>query len=55
MDNYWIGSEELVIVFNGGTYEVISSEEEDPVFTGSYEKCKEFCDTQVDEYAESLF
>ena len=55
MDNYWIGNEELVIIFQGGTHAVLSSEEEDPIFTGSYEECKDFCEMMVDEYQESLY
>lgn len=55
MDNYWMGSEELVIVFRNGIHVVLSSEEDDPIFTGSYEKCKDFCEMMVDEYMESLY
>lgn len=54
-DNYWLGDEELVISYQRGTHIVISSQEEDPIYRGSYEKCKEFCEEQETAYQESLY
>lgn len=53
--NYWLGSNELVIVFRNGTHHVIEVFENwETVFTGNYEQCIEYCDNRVISYQESI-
>ena len=53
--NYWLGSNELVIVFRDGTHHVIEEFENwETVFTGNYEQCTEYCENRVVTYQESI-
>ena len=53
--NFWLGNEELVIRWGIGTFVVLSSREDYILFTGSYEKCLEFCRNRKEAYEDSLF
>lgn len=53
-DNFWIGGEELVIAYMNGTHSVLSNWEDEPLFTGNYKACLEYCMTRETEYLESI-
>lgn len=54
-NNYWIGGNELIIVFRNGTHMVLEGYEDyEPVFVGSFEKCVKYCDDRWTEYQESI-
>ena len=48
--NFWLGNEELVIRWGIGTFVVLSSREDVILFTGSYEKCLDFCHNREEAY-----
>lgn len=53
--NFWLGDNELVIVLRGGTYCVIEAYENwEKVFTGSFQKCLEYCKRREVSYLESI-
>lgn len=53
--NFWLGSNELVIVFRNGTFHVIEEYEGfETVFTGSYKDCLDYCESRQIDYAESV-
>lgn len=55
LDNFWLGSCELVIVFRDGRHYVLDSDENyNPVFNGHYNECVEYCKNMVIEYEESI-
>ncbi len=53
-NNFWMGGEELTIVYMNGTHAVLSNWEDEPLFTGSYNACREYCLTREVEYLESI-
>lgn len=54
--NYWLGSQELVIVYRGGTHHVLDSYENyESVYSGFFEDCIKYCENMEIEYLESLF
>ena len=48
--NFWLGNEELIIRWGIGTFVVLSSREDGILFTGSYEKCLDFCHNREEAY-----
>jgi hypothetical protein len=53
--NFWLGSNELIIVFRDGTCHVIEQYEDwETVFTGRYEECLKYCKSREIEYKESI-
>ncbi len=55
-DNFWLGSNELVIVERPGFFAVLEAWENcEEVFRGSYAECRAYCKKRLDEYEESLF
>ena len=53
--NFWLGSNEIVIVFCNGTHHVIEAYEDyKTVFTGNFEKCLDYCKNREIEYMESV-
>lgn len=56
LKNYWLGSQELVIVYRGGTHHVLDSYENyESVYSGFYKDCIKYCENMEIEYLESLF
>lgn len=54
-ENYWLGSNQLVIIFNNGTHHVTEEFENwKTVFDGSYEACLEYCKIRQNKYIESI-
>ena len=54
-DNFWIGSNELVIIYKSGRHYVLEAYEDyEPVFDGDYEKCRKYCEMRKVEYIESI-
>ena len=54
-DNFWIGSNELVIIYKSGRHYVLEAYEDyDPVFDGNYEQCRKYCEMRKVEYMESI-
>lgn len=52
-DNFWIGNNELVIVFRNGIHHVLERYEDyEPVFTGRYEKCREYCKSREADFLQ---
>lgn len=53
---FWLGSNQLVIVpSKGGTYRVIEEYENyGTVFSGSFNKCYQYCKNREMEYKESI-
>ena len=51
--NRWIGQDELVIYYDGGTYHVFENDDDTPVFSGSYEKCLEYIEKAEIAYKEA--
>lgn len=55
VENFWLGCNELVIVFRNGIFHVIEKFENfDSVFFGHYEECLDYCKNRVNEYEESI-
>lgn len=53
--NFWLGNNELLIVFRNGTHHVIESYEDyKTIFTGHFEKCLEYCKNREVAYMESV-
>ena len=53
--NYWLGANELQIVFRDGTHRVIEEYENwKTVFTGTYEECVKYCEKRYTEYEEDI-
>lgn len=53
--NFWLGSNELVIVFRNGTHSVIEKFENwKDVFCGCLEECMKYCSNREIEYEESI-
>lgn len=53
--NFWLGNDQLIIVFRNGTHYVIEGYEDwKVVFTGRLEKCLEYCKNRENEYMESI-
>ena len=56
MYNLFMGSNELIIIYRNGTHHVIEKDEDyNEVFTGSYEKCCEYCKNRNIDYLESFY
>ena len=55
-NNFWLGSNELVIVFRNGQHIVweIDNDERKTVFTGHFDKCLEYCKSREVEYMEGI-
>lgn len=54
-DNFWIGSNELVIIYRSGRHYVLEAYEDyEPVFNGNYEQCRQYCEMREVEYRESI-
>lgn len=52
--NFWLGGNELIIVYINGTHHVVEAYEDyNSVFTGDFKKCLEYCKNREIEYAES--
>lgn len=55
-DNFWLGSNQLVIVEGKGTHRVLEAfEDYESVFTGNYKSCLDYCKKRENDYMESLF
>ena len=53
--NFWLGCNELVIIFHNGTHHVIEEFENwKTVFTGCLEDCIKYCNGREIEYEESI-
>ena len=53
--NFWLGCNELIIVFRNGTHHVIEAYENwKKVFTGHIEECIKYCKIREKEYEESV-
>ena len=53
--NFWLGCNELIIVFRNGIHVVLESYEEwDEVFRGTFGQCYLYCENRVIEYEESI-
>lgn len=54
-ENFWLGDNELVVVFRDGNHRVIEKYEDyKVVFTGHFEKCMEYCRNRYISYMESI-
>lgn len=54
-ENFWLGDNELVVVFRGGTFYVVDSYENyNTVFSGHFEDCLEYCKNREIDYLESV-
>ncbi len=55
-DNFWLGENELQIVYRNGTHFVLEMYEDySPVFQGTYGDCRKYCERQILEYEDNLF
>lgn len=53
--NFWLGDNELVIVYSNGTHRVIEAYEDyKTVFNGHFKDCLEYCKKREIEYIESV-
>lgn len=53
--NFWLGSDELVIVFRNGIHHVIEAYEDyNTVFIGHFEKCLEYCKNREIAYMKNV-
>ncbi len=53
--NFWLGSNELVILFHNGTHHVKEKFENwKTVFSGNIEKCLKYCENRENRYMESI-
>lgn len=56
MQNYYVGGNQMVIVYRNGTCHVLEEYENyDSVFTGTFAQCFEYCNKRNIEYEESKF
>lgn len=56
MRSLYLGSNQLVIIFNNGRHYVIEEYEDwNAVFEGTYAECDKYLDHRWVEYVESLF
>jgi len=54
-NNFWLGDNELVIVYREGTHHVLESYGNySTVFSGAYDKCVEYCKNREISYLESI-
>jgi len=55
IDNYWLGNNELCIVYRDGTHYVLERDENyKPVFQGHYGECVDYCERRWIDYQESI-
>lgn len=54
-NNFWLGANELCIVYRNGKYHVIEEYENwESVYQGEYKKCLEYCKQREIDYLESI-
>lgn len=54
-ENFWLGCNELIVVFRNGTHHVIEAYENwETVFTGHIEECIGYCKRREIEYMEAV-
>ncbi|MCI8357096.1 MAG: hypothetical protein HFI51_02950 [Lachnospiraceae bacterium] len=53
--NFWLGCNELIIVFRNGTFHVLEEFENFvSVFSGHFDECFEYCKNRLIDYEESV-